>query len=115
MKKTVLKFQFNTPPNIGILKDFFAFIKSEGIQLGLYVTRIRVIESHNVNISKLNNPYDKKKVNNPKLFILWHERLGILVYSMMLRIIENSIGHPLKNIKVISGDELPFSACSSGN
>ena len=72
----------------------------------LSVTRIRVIESHSVNIPK---------VTDPNLLSLWHERLGHLGISMMPRIIENSTGHLLKNQKFISKDELPCSACSLGN
>jgi len=55
---------------------------------GLYYTTIRTIKSHAVM---------HQKCSNPKMFMLWHDRLGHLGTIMMHRIIENSHGHPLKN------------------
>ena len=54
----------------------------------LYHTNIKPIKSYVV----LN-----QKFNDPKIFVLWHDRLGHHRSSMMWRIIENSHGHPLKN------------------
>ena len=79
--------------------------KFHSVSSGLYVTSIRVIESHSVNIPK---------VIDPKLLSLWHERLGHPGVSMMRRIVENSVGHPLKTQKIIPQDELHCSACSFG-
>ena len=57
---------------------------------GLYHTTIKPIESYVV---------VNQKFNDPKTFVLWHERLGHSGSSMMRRIIENSQGHELKNQK----------------
>ena len=54
---------------------------------GLYHTTIKPIESYVV---------VNQKFNDPKTFILWHDRLGHPGSSMMRRIIENSQGHELK-------------------
>ena len=55
---------------------------------GLYHTTIKSIESYIVM---------NQKFNDPKIFNLWHNRLGYLGFSMMRRIIEQSHEHPLKN------------------
>ena len=56
---------------------------------GLYYTTIKSIESCTIIKDKL---YDSKS------FKLWHDRLG---YPMMRIIIENSHGHPLKDLKIL--------------
>ena len=48
---------------------------------GLYQITIRPLESHVVM---------NQKFNNPKAFLLWHERLRHLGLSMMRRIVQNS-------------------------
>ena len=55
---------------------------------GLYHTTIKSIESYVV---------VNQKFNDPKVFVLWHDRLGYPGSSMMRRIIEHSHVHPLKN------------------
>ena len=55
---------------------------------GLYHTTIKPIESYAVM---------NQKFNDPKIFTLWHNRLGHPGSSMMRRIIEQSHEHPLKN------------------
>ncbi|XP_074369756.1 uncharacterized protein LOC141711251 [Apium graveolens] len=87
------------PSNKEILEKFHSLFS------GLYMMKIRTIESHNVIASKL---------IDPKSFTLWHERLGHPGVSMMRRIIENSNGHSLKDFKVLSNNDLPCSACSLG-
>ena len=87
------------PSNKKILEKFHS------LSSGLYMMKIRTIESHNVIASKL---------IDPKSFTLWHERLGHPGVSMMRRIIENSTGHPLRDLKVLSKNDLPCSACSLG-
>jgi hypothetical protein len=72
---------------------------------GLYYTIIRTIESHVVM---------HQKCSNPKMFILWHDRLGHLGTIMIRRIIENSHGHPLKNQKILLPSDYPCDACSQG-
>ena len=57
---------------------------------GLYYTIINAIESH----AMMN-----QKFNNPKMFMLWHNRLVHAGATMMRKIIENSNGHKLKNHK----------------
>ena len=54
------------------------------------------------------------KFIDPKSFMLWHERLGHPGMSMMRRIIENSIDHPLKNQKVFSNSDFTCAAYSQG-
>ena len=50
----------------------------------LYQTTIRPLESHAV----MNQKFD-----DPKAFLLWHERLGHPGLSMMHRIVQNSNEH----------------------
>ena len=59
-----------------VIETFSAF------STGLYHTTIKPIESY-------------QKFNDPKTFVLWHDRLGHPGSSMMRRIIENSQGHEL--------------------
>ena len=72
---------------------------------GLYHTTIKLIESYVV---------VNQKFNDPKTFVLWHDRLGHPRSSMMRRIIENSQGHELKNQKILLSHEYPCVACSQG-
>jgi hypothetical protein len=55
-----------------------------------------------------------QKCSNPKIFMLWHDRLGYPGTIMMRRIIENSLGHPLKNQKILLPSDYPCAACSKG-
>ena len=55
---------------------------------GLYHTTIKPIESYDVM---------NQKFNKPKIFSLWHNRLGHPRSLMMRRIIEQSHRHQLKN------------------
>ena len=71
----------------------------------LYHTTIKPIESYVV---------VNQKFNDPKVFILWHDRLGHLGFSMMRRIIEHSHRHPLKNQKILWPNEYSCVACSQG-
>ncbi|WJZ90040.1 hypothetical protein VitviT2T_009216 [Vitis vinifera] len=73
---------------------------------GLYHTTIKPIESYVV---------VNQKFNDPKVFVLWHDRLGHPGSSMMRRIIEHSHGHPLKNQKILSPNEYSCAACSQGD
>jgi hypothetical protein len=82
-----------------ILERFF------GLSSGLYQTTIRTIETNLV----LN-----QKFNDPKTFILWHDRLGHPGSIMMRRIVENSHGHSLKNLKILLPSDNPCVACSQG-
>jgi hypothetical protein len=72
---------------------------------GLYYTTIRIIESHAVM---------HQKCSNPKMFMLWHDRLGHPGTIMIRRIIENSHGHPLKNQKILLPSDYPCDAWSQG-
>ena len=72
---------------------------------GLYHTTIKSIES---------NVVVNQKFNDPKIFNLWHDKLGHPESSMIRRIIEHSNGHPLKNQKIILPNELSCEACSQG-
>jgi hypothetical protein len=53
-----------------------------------------------------------QKCSNPIIFTLWHNRFGHLRAVMMLRIIENSNGHLLKNQKILLPSDYPCSPCS---
>jgi hypothetical protein len=72
---------------------------------GLYYTTIRTVESHVVM---------HQKCSNPKMFMLWHDRLGHPGTIMMRRIIENSHGHSLKNQKILLPSDYSCAACSQG-
>ena len=72
---------------------------------GLYYTTVRTIE---INVAI------HQKCSDPKVFMLWHDRLGHPELIMMRRIIENSHGHPLKNQKILLSSDYPCSACSQG-
>ena len=69
----------------------------------LYHTNIKSIESYVV----VNH-----KFNDPKTFVLWHDRLSHPRPSMMRRIIEHSHGHFVKNQKILLPNEYPCPACS---
>ena len=79
--------------------------KFSALSSGLYYTTIRTIESYTVM---------HQKCSNPKLFMLWHDRLGHPGSIMMRRIVENSQGHPLKNQKILLPKNYPCNACSQG-
>ena len=70
---------------------------------GLYHTTIKSIESYVV---------VNQKFNDPKVFILWYDRLGHPGSSMMRWIIEHSHGHPLKNQNILSPNECSCAVCS---
>ena len=72
---------------------------------GLYYTTIKPIESYAIM---------NQKFNDPKIFTLWHKRLGHPGSSMMRRIIEQSHGHPLKNQKILLPNEFSCDPCSQG-
>ena len=71
----------------------------------LYHTTIKLIESYVVM---------SQKFNDPKTFVIWHDRLGHPGSSMMRRIIENSQGHELKNQNILLSNEYPCVTCSQG-
>ena len=62
--------------------------KLSAFSSGLYHMTIKSIES---------NVVVNQKFKDPKIFNLWHDRLGHPGSSMIRRIIEHSNGHPLKN------------------
>ena len=71
----------------------------------LYYTTMRTVET-NIAIHQ--------KCSDPKVFMLWHDRLGHPRSIMMCRIIENSHGHPLKKQKILLPSDYSCSACSQG-
>ena len=73
--------------------------------IGLYHTTIKPIESYIV----VNQTF-----NDPKTFVLWHDKLCHLGSSMMRMIIENSQEHELRNQKILLSHEYPCVACSQG-
>ena len=79
--------------------------KLQAFSSGLYHTTIKPIESYAVM---------NQKFNDPKIFTLWHNRLGHPGSSMMRRIIEQSHGHPLKNQKILLPNEFSCDLCSQG-
>ena len=72
---------------------------------GLYWTKISAIEAHFI---------VKKKFTDFNTFVLWHDRLGHPGSKMMRRIIENSNGHSLKDLKKILNGEFSCTACYQG-
>ena len=58
----------------------------------LYCTTKRTIET---------NVVVHQKCSDPKIFMLWHDRLEHSGSIMMHQIIKNSHGHPLKNQKIL--------------
>ena len=72
---------------------------------GLYQTTIRPLEFHDVM---------NQKFNDPKVFLLWHERLGHPGLSMMRRIVQNSKGHPLTSKQILKYHDFSCIAGSQG-
>ena len=70
---------------------------------GLYQTTIRPLEFHVVM---------NQKFNDPKAFLLWHERLGHPGFSMMRRIVQNSNGHPLTSRQILKSHDFSCTVCS---
>ena len=54
------------------------------------------------------------KFIDPKMFVLWNNRLGHPGSIMIHRIIKNSHGYPLKNQKILLSNEIICTACSQG-
>ena len=79
--------------------------KFPALSSGLYWTKISAIEAHSI---------VNKKFTNSNMFVLWHDRLGHPGSIMIRRIIENSNGHPLKNMKILLNDEFSCTACYQG-
>ena len=79
--------------------------KMKGLSSGLYFTYINQTEI---------NMVSTRKGIDPKIFTLWHDRLGHPGDIMMRRIIESSNGHPLKDLKILLSKELSCGACSLG-
>ena len=55
-----------------------------------------------------------QKCLDPKIFMLWYNCLGHPRSIMMHKIIENSQGHPLMNLKILSSSNYSCYACSQG-
>ena len=55
-----------------------------------------------------------QKFNDPKAFLLWHERLRHPGLSMMRRIVKNSNGHPLTSRQILKSHDFSCTACSQG-
>ena len=77
--------------------------KLRAFSSGLYYTIMRSIETYVVSSQKLFKPIT---------FRLWHDRLGHPGSTMMCRIIENSHGHPLKNLKILLSNDNICTVCS---
>ena len=80
-----------------ILEKLIAFLS------GLYCTTIKSIENYAI---------IKDKLYDPKSFIFWRDCLSHLGSTMMHRIIENSHGHPLKDLKILLFNENSCTTCS---
>ena len=72
---------------------------------GSYQITIGPLESHVVM---------NQKFNDPKAFLLWHERLGHLGLLMMHRIVQNSNGHPLTSRQILKSHDFSCTAYSQG-
>ena len=55
-----------------------------------------------------------QKFNDSNAFLLWHERLGHPRISMMLRIVQNSNGHPLTSRQILVTEGYTCVGCSKG-
>jgi len=77
----------------------------QAMSSGLYGTYISTIES---------NMVTNQKLVDPKLFTLWHDRLGHPENIMTRRIIESANGHPLKDLKILLSKDMTCEACSLG-
>lgn len=73
--------------------------KLSTLSSGLYYAKISIVNH---------------KFTDLKTFVLWHDRIGHLGSIMMRRNIENSNGHPLKNLKILTNDEFSCAACCQG-
>ena len=81
------------------------FEKLPAFSYGLYYTYIRTIAA---------NAIVNQEFINSNEFILWHDRLGHLGSIMMRKVLENSYGHLLKNLKILQSNEFSCPACSQG-
>ena len=79
--------------------------KLSTLSSGLYYAKISTIEAHSI---------VNQKFTDLKTFVLWHDRIGHPGSIMMRRIIENSNGHPLKNLKILTNDEFSCAAYCQG-
>ena len=79
--------------------------KLSTLSSGLYYAKISTIEAHSI---------VNQKFTDLKTFVLLHDRIGHPGSIMMRRIIENSNGHPLKNLKILTNDEFSCAACCQG-
>ena len=79
--------------------------KLEDSNLGLYYVPIRAIESYTTLSWRLVSLDE---------FGLWHDRLGYPGATIMHRIISNSRGHLLKNIKILLSKYYSCETCSQG-
>ena len=79
--------------------------KLEASSMGLYCVMIKAIETYSTISWRL---------VNPDQFGLWYDRLGHPGATMMLRIIQNTKGHPLKDTRVLLSKDYNCEACSQG-
>ena len=56
-----------------------------------------------------------QKFNDPKVFVIWQDKLGHPGSSMMRQIIEHSHRHPLNNQEIILPNEYSCAACSQAD
>lgn len=94
---------------LGIIKcvsgQKYILKKLPTLSSGLYYAEIYASEAHSI---------VNQKFTDPKTFVLWHDRVGHPGSIMMRRILENSTGHPLKNLKILANDEFSCAACYQG-
>ena len=88
-----------------VLDQKYVLEKLSTLSFGLYYAKISTIEAHSI---------VNQKFTDLKTFVLWHDRIGHHGSIMMRRIIENSNGHPLKNLKILTNDEFSCAACCQG-
>jgi len=72
---------------------------------GLYYAEMSTIKAHSI---------VNQKFTDLNTFVLWLDRIGHPGSIMMRRIIENSNGHPLKNMKILTSDKFSCVACCQG-
>ena len=83
----------------------YVFEKLSTLSSGLYYAKISTIEAHSI---------VNQKFTDLKTIVLLHDRIGHPGSIMMRRIIENSNGHPLKNLKILTNDDFSCATCCQG-
>ena len=88
-----------------VLDQKYVLEKLSTLSSDLYYAKISTIEAHSI---------VNQKFTDLKTFVLWHDRIGHPGSITTRRIIENSNGHSLKNLKILTNNEFSCVACCQG-